>query len=117
MLVSFLSFSVCCALQGDLTKALAELDEFAEAAAAKDKKANKLQGILKKKKKKTERELYTNLADKVKKAIEELETQHKTTASIFSSYVPLFNLFSQVIFHCYDNCLFFFAKTSNACFV
>mmetsp|Transcript_44134 Transcript_44134/g.56549 ORF Transcript_44134/g.56549 Transcript_44134/m.56549 type:complete len:363 (+) Transcript_44134:299-1387(+) len=74
-------------LKGDLQKAMGDLEDMTETekskGAEKPTAVSKLPGKLsKRKKKKTEKDIYAALADKVKKAIKELEAQHKTTVMV-----------------------------------
>jgi hypothetical protein len=73
-------------LKGDLQKAMGDLEEITEtdkSGAAEKSAASKLPGKLsKRKKKKTEKDVYSALADKIKKAIKDLEAQHKTTVMV-----------------------------------
>lgn len=63
---------------------MGDLEEFTEADRTKGAaEKSKLPGKLgKKKKKKTEKDVYAALADKIKKAIKDLEAQHKTTVGL-----------------------------------
>jgi hypothetical protein len=71
---------------------MSELEEFTEGdrtKAASSEKSKLPSKLGKKKKKRTEKDVYAALADKIKKAIKDLEAQHKTTVCFTVNSFPL----------------------------